>query len=121
MALLTIREKRLYRAEFKTFEEYCQARWGLQNERARLLMRGAEAVDNIAATPTIVGVLPANEAQVRPLIALTPDQQRAAWQTVVETAPNGKITGALVEQVAQQFKADQQRRPAGVRSASEGG
>ena len=28
-ALLTIRDKRLYRASFRTFEEYCGERWGM--------------------------------------------------------------------------------------------
>lgn len=120
VALITIREKRLYRAEFTTFEAYCAARWGFTDERARLLMRGAEVAENLAVTPTIVGVLPANEAQVRPLIALTPDQQRAAWQQAVETAPDGKVTGAHVAAVAQQFKPTPVTRPAGVRPATEG-
>jgi hypothetical protein len=29
-ALMTIRNKRLYRAEFETFEEYCRDRWGME-------------------------------------------------------------------------------------------
>lgn len=119
VALITIREKRLYRAEFATFEAYCAARWGFTDERARLLMRGAEVAENIAKTPTMVGVLPASERQVRPLIGLTPDQQRAAWQQAVETAPNGKVTGAHVEQVAQQFKPTTSHR-SGVRFDGEG-
>jgi hypothetical protein len=48
--------------------------------------------------------LPANEAQVRPLTSLTPDAQRAAWTEAVQTAPNGKLTAAHVEQVVEQYK-----------------
>lgn len=115
MALLTIREKRLYRADFTTFEAYCEQKWGFTDNYALRLMRGAEVVENItgtlpigrvlpAGTPPIGGVLPVNEAQVRPLVSLTPDNQRAAWQTAVETAPGGKVTGAHVAQVAQDYK-----------------
>lgn len=115
LALLTIREKRLYRAQHATFEEYCQSKWGFTDNYALRLMRGAAVVENIATTPTIVGVLPdetlpmgrvlpTNERQVRPLITLSPDQQRDAWQEAVATAPNGKITAAHVEQVAQSYK-----------------
>lgn len=119
LALITIREKRLYRADFTTFEAYCAARWGFTDNYALRLMRGAEVVNNLTETLPIGRVLPANEAQVRPLITLPPDVQREAWQQAVETAPNGKITGAHVEQVAQQFKPINSR-PAGVRPASEG-
>jgi len=38
------------------------------------------------------------ESQLRPLTKLRnkPDQQREAWQKVVETAPEGKVTAAHV-------------------------
>jgi hypothetical protein len=130
VALITIREKRLYRAEFTTFEAYCAARWGFSDRQALRLMSAAEVVNNLIETrpigrvlpdetPPIGGVLPANEAQVRPLTTLSPDQQRAAWQQAVETAPNGKVTGAHVEQVAQQFKPTNSHR-SGVRFDGEG-
>lgn len=119
LALLTIREKRLYRAKFNSFEQYCQYQWGFSDEHARRLMRGAEVVENLAGTPPIGGVLPGNEAQVRPLLSLTPDQQREAWQRAVETAPGGKVTAAHVEQVAQPYKPVTGRR-SGVNFAGEG-
>lgn len=119
MALLTIREKRLYRADHTTFEAYCQAKWGFSDNYALRLMRGAEVVSNLTETLPIGRVLPANEAQVRPLLGLTPDQQREAWQEAVETAPNGKITGGHVEQVAQQYKPITSRR-SGVNFSGEG-
>lgn len=129
MALITIREKRLYRGEFKTFEAYCEARWSFSDNYALRLMRGAEVVNNLteslpmgreltAESLPIGNVLPTSERQVRPLIALAPEQQRAAWQQAVETAPSGKVTGAHVEQVAQQYRPV--HRPAGVRPATEG-
>lgn len=131
LALLTIREKRLYRASFGTFEDYCQAKWGFTDEHARRLMRGAEVVGNLSGTPTNVGVLPAgtppiggvlpaNLEQVRPLLGLTADQQREAWQDAVESAPGGKVTGAHVEQVARQFKPPTNGRRSGVNFAGEG-
>lgn len=102
-ALMAIRDNTLYRETHRTFEDYCRERWGFTDERARLLMRGAQVVSNL--TPTEVGVLPTNERQTRPLIGLTPEQQRAAWQEVVETAPDGKITGPHVASVAERYKA----------------
>lgn len=58
-----------------------------------------------------VGAIP--EGQLRPLAALPPAQQREAWERVLETAPNGKITAAIVIQAAQairQERTDQRRQ-----------
>lgn len=103
-ALLRIRDGRLYRAEFGTFEDYCRDRWGFSSERARLLMRGTEVVQNISQSPTFVGVLPSSEAQTRPLTALPPDDQRLAWDLVQQTAPAGKVTAAHVQSVVTVLK-----------------
>lgn len=100
-ALLEIRDKRLYRAEYATFEAYCRQRWGLRQSRAYQLLDAAEVVGNLKSS-TIVE-LPANEAQVRPLAKLTPAEQRQAWEKAVETAPNGKITAAHIEQTIRQM------------------
>lgn len=47
--------------------------------------------------------LPTSERQARPLASLTPDQQREVWPLVLETAPNGKPTAAIVESVVKDF------------------
>lgn len=103
-ALLSIRDGRLYRAGFGTFEDYCRDRWQISNEYARLNMRAAEVVMNLQKTPTIVGVLPATESQARPLTRLEPEDQPIIWQRAVETAPNGKLTAAHVESVVKEYK-----------------
>ena len=43
-ALLTIRDKRLYRRDYHTFEAYCGERWGLKRQRAYELMEAAGVV-----------------------------------------------------------------------------
>jgi len=35
IGLTTIREKRLYREEFKTFKDYCKERWGMSRAHAK--------------------------------------------------------------------------------------
>jgi hypothetical protein len=95
-ALLTIRDSRLYRQNYATFEDYCRERWGIKHSRAYQLMDAAGVMRNLS---TIVEVLPANEAQVRPLAQLAPNEQREVWQEAVETAPNGKVTAAHIQQV----------------------
>jgi hypothetical protein len=99
-ALFAIRDGRLYRLDYGTFEDYCRERWGFTGERARLLMRSAEVVNHLAETPTMVGVLPTTERHVRPLTSLQPDQQPVAWQRAVETLPEGeRMTAAHVSRV----------------------
>ena len=43
-ALLEIRESKLYRLGYGTFETYCKGRWGFSSNRARRLMDAAEVV-----------------------------------------------------------------------------
>ena len=95
-ALLEIRENRLYRGTHRTFEDYCRERWGMSKPYATQVIGAAQVVGNLVAIATTV---PANEAQARPLTALPPDQQREAWTLAVETAPNGKVTAAHVQEV----------------------
>ena len=109
LALMEIRDERLYRAEFGTFEEYCNQRWGWGRNYTNKLIASAEVVENLG---TIVPILPATESQARPLAALEPEQQREAWERVLETAPNGKITAAIVTQAAKEIRQErtEQRR-----------
>jgi len=95
-ALLAIRDGKLYREFFGTFEEYCQAKWGMSRPQAYRLIGAAEVVTNLSP---IGDILPAAESQIRPLTALEPDQQREAWAKVIEVAPDGKVTAALVQDV----------------------
>jgi N6-adenosine-specific RNA methylase IME4/uncharacterized protein YoaH (UPF0181 family) len=109
LALMEIRDGRLYRAEYSTFEEYCNQRWGWGRNYTNKLIASAEVVENLG---TIVPILPATESQARPLAALEPEQQRKAWERVLETAPNGKITAAIVTQAAKEIRQERtdQRR-----------
>lgn len=47
-ALLEIREERLYRAQYATFETYCSERWGFTGARARQLMLAVKTNQDLA-------------------------------------------------------------------------
>jgi DNA modification methylase len=91
-AMLTIRDARLYRATHGTFEAYCRERWGLSKTHANRMIEAADVAGDL--TPT--GVIPTAERQTRPLAPLGPNERRAAWTLAVESAPNGRPTGAMV-------------------------
>src|SRR5690349_20416000 len=71
-ALWSIRDGRLYRATHPTFEAYCRERWGFSRQHAHRLIDHATVAD--AVSP--IGDVPERESHARPLVGLTPDQQR---------------------------------------------
>ena len=92
-ALLTIREKRLYREEFKTFKDYCKERWGMGKNYANRLISGSQVMANLVPTGTLCTpceIQPTNEAQVRRLTSLEPAQQCEVWEEAVRSA-DGKV------------------------------
>ncbi len=100
LALLEIRDSRLYRLSHSTFEGYCQQRWGIARRTAYQLMDAAEVVENVRNCAQI----PTNEAQARPLSSLSPEKQIEAWQQVLETAPQGRITAAHVQAIVDRME-----------------
>lgn len=101
-ALMTIRDKRLYRIEFGTFEDYCRDKWGMPRNYANKLIAASEVVANLEMGT----IVPKTESQARPLTSFEPEIQREAWKEVVhQSQETGKpITAATVQQVAEQWK-----------------
>ena len=95
-ALLEIRDSRLYREEFGTFEEYCRDKWGMVQQSATRYIRAAEVVGNLGSEP--IGSLPQSESQTRPLTSLEPEVQREAWKQVVSENEPDTITAKKVEE-----------------------
>jgi hypothetical protein len=98
-ALMAIRDGRLYRGEFKTFEAYCKDRWSFSRPRAYELINAAETCEAVSA----VADKPTSERQVRPLSKLPKESRAEAWEEAVDRAPvvNGqpKVTAKIVEKV----------------------
>lgn len=102
-ALLEIRDSKLYRESYSTFEEYLDKRWNMKQSRAYQFMDSAKVIANLQSS-TMVELLPASERQVRPLTALEPEEQIEAWQRVIEKAPEGRITAAIVLEAAKEIQ-----------------
>jgi len=100
-ALLEIRDKRLYRQEYSTFEDYCREQWGMSRPRAYQLIDAASVVTNLS---TIVDKFPDSESQARPLASLEPAEQVEAWKRVITSTPEGKITAAVVLKAAKEVE-----------------
>lgn len=113
-ALIEIQQRKLYRAEFKTFEEYCRKRWDFNRSYAYRLIGAAQVCKNLSPIGDIP--MPENECQIRPLAGLPMETATKAWRKACEEAgSDGKITGALVQKAVDQVarnrrKADEHLR-----------
>jgi hypothetical protein len=106
VALKQIRDCRLYRQQYKTFEEYCRDRFDFSRVNAFYLIKSVEVVNNLTSNLLTNGYqnLPSSVRQIRPLTKLAPKQQLSAWQKAVSVAPNGKPSGKLVSQVVKEIQ-----------------
>jgi hypothetical protein len=109
-ALMQIRDNRLYREIYGTFEEYCKSKWDISRPRAYELMKAAEVKDNLSATADIP------ERHLRPLTRIKdPAEQREVYQRAVETAPDGKVTAKHVEETIKEVKKGKEPEKHGYR------
>jgi hypothetical protein len=81
-ALAEIQASRLYRAQYLTFEDYCQTRWGFTASRGRQLISAVEA---IASLPDDLPK-PDNAAQAEALARVDEDEREDVWREALEEA-----------------------------------
>lgn len=100
-ALAAVRDNRLYRADFETFEAYCNERWGFTRIRAHQLASAAD----LALTMVNSGLQePDNERQVRELAKLRAhdDERRAYaaeiahWERTEQLLKSGETVEAAI-------------------------
>jgi hypothetical protein len=100
-ALLEVRDSRLYRIGYETFEAYCKGRWSFTDRRARQLMDATEAVRSLP-TGTMV---PVTERQARELAPVIRDHgPEVAAQVMAEASANGPATAETVRAAAAPFR-----------------
>jgi len=82
-ALLEIRDSRLYKqALFTSFEAYARSRWDIGRSQVYRLIDAYSVINNLSP---IGDRLPGNEAQTRPLVPLSPPEQRQIWKAFLDT------------------------------------
>lgn len=106
-ALLAIRDARLYRGHYTSFESYCRERWGFGRLYAWRVIGAAQRLKLLpedAATAK-----PNSEFQMRPFLKLKPEVFPQMWKQVIERAHGEKITseliGGLIEEICGNPKA----------------
>jgi len=115
MALMQLRDRRLYRTTHPTFEDYCRDRFNYTRRRPYQLIEAAIVYDNlIDKCAKFLHILPTKESQAQPLSQLDPQEQPLAWETAVEEAGGKVPTGRIVKDVVQRIK-DKERSPISFR------
>lgn len=104
-ALAEIKERKLYRAEFGSFEGYVQVRWGWSRRHANRQIAAAETAQLLSGSRAEVGPIgpePTSEAVLRPITSLPPEQQKEVWAEAVEASggkPKARDVAAAVDRV----------------------
>jgi hypothetical protein len=105
-ALCEIRNKRLYRGQYGTWEDYCTRKWGLGYSRANDLIRSTEVAEHLLSGPAAPGkdaVLALNLSAdtLRPLQKLEPELQSAVWRLAsrVSEHPTQHVVSKIVRVV----------------------
>lgn len=111
-----IRNLRLYRDEYQTFEEFCKVEFGYTRQYVNYQIKSAEIVEDLKFFPTSHClmttngcqnnhyVLPTAERQVRPLASLPKQERVEIWREAVDRV-NGKVPPArVVKQIVEERK-----------------
>lgn len=106
-ALIKIKENKLYRAGFKTFEEYCQITWNFTSRYARNLIQSAEIIEELKSGTIVPKILPETESQARELAKVEKNKRADAWGKVQQAIESGeKLTASLVQEKAEEYISD---------------
>jgi hypothetical protein len=101
LALARIRDLRLYRAEFQTFEAYYRTKWHYGRRYVYHLISAAQLFTQVFVDGK--GPKPKHESQLRPLAGLSPEQAQLAWERATEKAPGRKTTAQMVKSAVKEL------------------
>jgi hypothetical protein len=107
--LLKIRDGRLYKVGFSTFEAYCKARWDMGKAHAYRLIEAANVVSSLSP----MGDKPTNERQVRALVTVPMEERQGVWTAATERAKEAgrPVTAADVKKEVETKKTHEDKRP----------
>jgi hypothetical protein len=92
---MAIRDGKLYRDKYETFEKYCAEKWEFGRAHAYRLIGSAEVMRDLSPIGDSVP-MPLNEAQVRPLVRLEAAQRRKTWMAISKKAVGTTIRASHV-------------------------
>jgi hypothetical protein len=98
-ALATLRNKRLFRTEFGTFEEYCRNKFGLARSSADSLIRSAQTAEVLLEAG--IELPPNTTATLMKPIATLPGEELkvACWEFAQSLTPARGVTESLISRL----------------------
>lgn len=101
-ALKEIRDRKLYRKDFKTFELYCQSKWNLTGRRVRQLTDAATVVQLLTEKSGTMVPKNTSERAIREL-SNVPEAKRAEVVKAVASAKK-ELTPGTIKEAADELK-----------------
>ena len=101
-ALLEIRDRRLYKESYDTFDAYCKERWKMSHRHANRLIGAADVASDLGPMGPKI-----SERTIRPLVELPKPERKAAFNEAVAKT-NGKPTAKAVQEAV-----DRRVKPSG--------
>lgn len=97
LALLEIRERKLYEPDFETFNDYCKVKWNISGSMGYHLTASADVMGSLEGD-----ILPTKSSHAAKLHVIKDDGLRnRAWNEILDTGE--EITGRLVEIYAKKY------------------
>jgi len=101
-ALREIKESKIYKKQYGTWENYLKDRWGYSETKYYELLQGFRVNENLNSIGNS-DTLPKNIGQARELSTLEPAQQVEVWEAVTEKYEPKEITATKIKEVRQEI------------------
>ena len=108
--LATVSAKKLFRAKYRTFEEYCLKELGFSRPYSYTLIGSSQVHDQMSAIEDIK-VKPVNEAQCRELIYVPKEKRPEAWKKALAVAGNEPLTAKMIHEAVAPYKPWNKNKP----------
>jgi len=96
-ALLKIKENKLYRSEFDTFEDYCLSKWNISKRHGDRLIQASEVIENLRPIGLNSNQIINSESKARILSKFSPEIQRLIIQDLQSNNLEEGLTASFLE------------------------
>lgn len=104
-AVRVVRDERVYRDAYDTFEDWARERWGWSRSRAYQMIEAADAVSTMVDIPNTPAIT--NERQAREVAAIIKaDGPERAAEILAEVAEDGPVTARAIREAARPSRVD---------------
>jgi hypothetical protein len=108
VALHRIKVGRLYRAKFRTFEDYCHTVWGLSRVHFNRLLAAGKTV---AALREAGAPVPTTESQAREIASLPKETKAKVMKKARKKAGKGRLTAKHVKAAKREVLGQPEEQP----------